>query len=134
MRFEFLEHTADIGIKAYGKSIEESFENAAVGMFEVIADLSKVEPVGEYEVRVRSDNLENLLIDWLEELLFLHETQGVLLSEFDVSIEKLSLSGRVRGEAIDREKHILRNDVKAVTYHMLEVNEKEGFVKFLLDI
>jgi SHS2 domain-containing protein len=134
MKYEFIEHTADVAIKAYGKSIGESFENAATGMFEVITDLSRVEPVGEYEVRVKSDNIENLLVDWLGELLFLLETQEVLLSEFDVKIENLSLVAKVKGEAIDREKHVLRSDVKACTYHMLEVNEKEGFVKFLLDI
>jgi len=134
MRYEFIEHTADIGIKAYGKSLEESFANAATGMFDVMTDVSKVEPIGEYEVRVKSDNLENLLVDWLGELLFLHETQDVLLSEFDVKLENLSLEAKVRGETIDREKHELRDDVKAVTYHMLEVNEKEGYVKVLLDI
>ncbi len=134
MKYEFIEHTADIGIKAYGKSLEESFANAASGMFDVMTDVSKVEPIGEYEVRVKSDNLENLLVDWLGELLFIHETQDVLLSEFDVKLEGLSLVAKVRGETIDREKHELRDDVKAVTYHMLEVNEKEGYVKVLLDI
>lgn len=134
MKYEFIEHTADIGIKAYGKSLDESFSNAALAMFEVMTDVSKVEPVGEFEVRVKAENLENLLVDWLGELLFLHETQDVLLSEFDVNIDNLSLDAKVRGEALDREKHELKDDVKAITYHMLEVNEKEGFIKVLLDI
>lgn len=134
MKYEFIEHTADIGIKAYGKTLDESFANAALAMFEVMTDISKVKPVGEYEVRVKADNLENLLVDWLGELLFIHETQDVLLSEFDVKIDDLSLDARVRGETLDRERHELKDDVKAITYHMLEVNEKEGFVKVLLDI
>ncbi len=134
MKYEFIEHTADIGIKAYGKSLDESFANAALAMFEVMTDVSKVKPVGEYEVRVKSENLEDLLVDWLGELLFLHETQDVLLSEFEVKIDNLSLDAMVRGETLDREKHELKDDVKAITYHMLEVNEKEGFVKVLLDI
>lgn len=134
MKYEFIEHTADIAIKAYGESVEESFGNAAKGMFDVISDISKVEPVGEYEISVKSDNLENLLVDWLGELLFLHETQELLFSEFDVKIENFSLMAKAKGEAINREKHELRNDVKAITYHMLEVNEKEGYVKLLLDI
>ena len=134
MKYEFIEHTADIGIKAFGNSLHESFANAALAMFEVMTDVSKVEPVGEYEVRVKAENLEDLLVDWLGELLFLHETQDVLLSEFDVEIDDLSLDAKVRGETLDREKHELRDDVKAITYHMLEVNEKEGFVKVLLDI
>jgi SHS2 domain-containing protein len=134
MKYEFIEHTADIGIKAYGESVEESFANAALGMFNVMTDVSKVEPVGEYEVKVESDNLENLLVDWLGELLFLHETQDVLLSEFDVKIDGLSLDAKVKGETIDREKHELRDDVKAITYHMLEVNQEEGYLKVLLDI
>ena len=134
MKYEFIEHTADIGIKAYGGTLEESFANAALGMFEVMTDVSRVEPVGEYDVRVKAENLENLLVDWLGELLFLHETQDVLLSEFDVKIDDLSLDAKVRGEALNREKHELKDDVKAITYHMLEVNEKEGYVKVLLDI
>jgi SHS2 domain-containing protein len=134
MKYEFIEHTADIGIKAYGESVEESFANAALGMFNVMTDVSKVEPVGEYDVKVESDNLENLLVDWLGELLFLHETQDVLLSEFDVKIEDLSLTAKVRGETLDRKKHELKDDVKAITYHMLEVNQEEGYLKVLLDI
>ncbi|MCK4443216.1 MAG: archease [Thermoplasmata archaeon] len=134
MKYEFIEHTADIGIKAYGGTLEESFANAALGMFEVMTDVSRVEPVGEYDVRVKAENLEDLLVDWLGELLFLHETQDVLLSEFDVKIDNLSLDAKVRGEALNREKHELKDDVKAITYHMLEVNEKEGYVKVLLDI
>ncbi len=134
MKYEFIEHTADIGIKAYGGTLEESFANAALGMFEVMTDVTRVEPVGEYKVSVNAENLEDLLVDWLGELLFLHETQDVLLSEFDVKIDNLSLDAKVRGEALNREKHELRDDVKAITYHMLEVNEKEGYVKVLLDI
>ena len=134
MKYEYIEHTADIGIKAYGGSVAESFANAALGMFSVMTDVSKVEPVGEFDVRVESDNLENLLVDWLGELLFLHETQDVLLSEFDVKIDGLSLDAKVRGETIDREKHELKDDVKAITYHMLEVNQEEGYLKVLLDI
>lgn len=134
MKYEFIEHTADIGIKAYGESVEESFANAALGMFNVMTDVSKVEPVGEYDVKVESDNLENLLVDWLGELLFLHETQDVLLSEFDVKIEDSSLTAKVRGETLDRKKHELKDDVKAITYHMLEVNQEEGYLKVLLDI
>ncbi len=134
MKYEFIEHTADIGIKAYGGTLEESFANAALGMFEVMTDVTRVEPVGEYKVSVNAENLEDLLVDWLGELLFLHETQDVLLSEFHVKIDNLSLDAKVRGEALNREKHELRDDVKAITYHMLEVNEKEGYVKVLLDI
>lgn len=134
MKYEYIEHTADIGIKAYGETVDESFANAALGMFNVMTDVSKVEPVGEFDVRVESDNLENLLVDWLGELLFLHETQDVLLSEFDVKVDGLSLDAKVRGETIDREKHELKDDVKAITYHMLEVNQEEGYLKVLLDI
>jgi SHS2 domain-containing protein len=134
MKYEFIEHTADIGIKAYGETVDESFANAALGMFNVMTDVSKVEPVGEFDVKVESDNLEDLLVDWLGELLFLHETQDVLLSEFDVKIDGLSLDAKVRGETLDREKHELKDDVKAITYHMLEVNQGEGYLKVLLDI
>lgn len=133
-RYEFIEHTADIGVKAYGKNLDEIFENAAVGMFNIMTDTSRVESLGEYRIELVSPDVESLLVDWLTELLYLEETQDVLFGDFEVKVEGRKLVAKARGEKIDRKKHPLKMDVKAVTYHMLEINEKKGYATILFDI
>lgn len=132
--YELIEHTADVAVKAYGRDLSEMFANAALGMFNVMTDTSTVKSVGEYKVEVESADLEGLLVDWLTELLYLFDTQEVFMRECDVSIDGNKLSASVRGENLDRERHPLKSDVKAATYHMLEINEEEGYVVVLLDI
>ncbi|TLZ54859.1 MAG: archease [Methanobacteriota archaeon] len=134
MRFEELDHTADVGIRAYGATLEELFENAAAGMSSLIVDLESVKPRGEVEVRVKADDLEGLLVNWLQELLFLHETQHLVFCEFDVAIGGLDLTGRARGEAIDKRRHELKLAVKAVTYHRLKVDPEKGVAEVIFDI
>ncbi len=133
MRFEEIEHTADVGIRAYGKTASEILESAAVGMFSLIADLSNVKPVGEEEIRLEADGLPDLLVKWLSELLFLHETGNVLFSSFEVRIRGTKLHGRARGEAIDKERHELKLAIKAVTYHRLSVDVKKGVAEVIFD-
>ncbi len=134
MRYEELDHTADVGIRAYGATLEELFGNAAAGMFSVIADPEKVKPVGEVEVRVQGGDLVELMVNWLQELLFLHETQHLLLCEFDVALDGLTLRAHARGERIDKRRHELRAVVKAVTYHHLKVDPKKGVAEVIFDI
>ena len=134
MRFEELDHTADVGIRAYGASLEELFENAATGMFSLIVDLETVTPKGEVEVRVTAEDLEALMVNWLQELLYLHETQRLVFCEFDVAITGLDLTGRARGEAIDKRRHDLRLAVKAVTYHRIKVDPTKGVAEVIFDI
>ncbi len=134
MRFEELDHTADVGIRAYGATVEELFENAAAGMFSLIVDLEAVAARGEVEVRVTGEDLESLMVNWLQELLFLHETQHLLFCEFDVAIDGLDLTGRVRGGAIDKRRHELMLAVKAVTYHRLKVDSDKGVAEVIFDI
>ena len=134
MRFEELDHTADVGIRAYGASLEELFANAAAGMFSLITDLERVRPKGEMEVRVTGGDLGELIVTWLQELLYLHETQQLLLCEFDVELRGLSLSARARGEKIDKRHHELKLAVKAVTYHNLKVDPAKGVAEIIFDI
>ncbi len=134
MRFEELDHTADVGIRVYGATVEELFENAAAGMFSLVVDLDAVKPRGEMEVRVKAEDLEGLMVNWLQELLFLHETQHLLFGEFDVAIDGLDLTGRARGEAIDKRRHELKLVVKAVTYHRLRIDPDKGVAEVIFDI
>lgn len=134
MRYEEIEHTADVGIRAYGRSLDELFANAAEGMFSLIADLTAVKPVGEIEVRLQADDIPTLFLRWLGELLYIHETQRLLFSSFDVHVDGNSLQGHARGEAIDKKRHELKLMIKAVTRHGLVVDPEKGIADVIFDI
>ncbi|MDP3034685.1 MAG: archease, partial [Methanobacteriaceae archaeon] len=86
MKFEFFDVTADAGFWAYGSTLEESYENAGLAMFEIMTDTTKVSPVVKKEFTIESEDKVSLLYDWLEELLFLHDVEFILFSKFKVNI------------------------------------------------
>jgi SHS2 domain-containing protein len=140
-RFEFLEHTADLYIAAYGKSLEEAFENAACAMFEGMTDLTNVRPELEESVQVDGYDEQALLYNWLEALLVKFDVSGNLYSRFKIErIEKTSsefkLKAKIWGEPFDAERHPSKVGVKAVTYHRMEIVRQPNSVtvKFILDI
>lgn len=140
-RFEFLEHTADAYVAAYGKSLEEAFENAALATFEVMTDTSKIAQTLEDSVEIEAPDEQALLYSWLEQLLINFETKGNLYSGFKISkIEKtqasFGLKARIYGEPYNPEKHPTKVGIKAITYHRMEINKKPNkvSVKFILDI
>ncbi len=133
MRYEEIEHTADVGIRAYGTSAAELFESAAAGMFSLIANPEKVRAVGEVELRLAAEDLPSLLVAWLSELLFLHETQHLLFCRFQVRVDGNRLEARVWGEAIDKKRHELKLALKAVTYHRLSVDLTKGVAEVIFD-
>ncbi len=135
--YELIDHTADVGIKAYGKTISEAFENAAKAMFDIITDNSEIESIGQYDIELKSDNLEQLLVDFLSELLYLNSANNIVFGFFKVDIDQKTnkLSAKVFGEKFDLSKHKIGSEIKAVTYHMLEVNNKKPYhVQVLFDI
>lgn len=142
MRFRFLENvaTADVAFEAFGKTLEEAFSNAALAMFEVETDVKKVKSKIKKELFIQAENKEALLFDWLSELIFLTEKENMFFSKFDVKIEKiddkLKLIAEIYGEKIDKDKHELRTDVKGVSYHMMQIEEKPNQckVRVLLDV
>jgi len=135
--YELIDHTADTGIKAYGKSISEAFENAAKGMFDIITDKSEIESIGEYEIRLKAQDLEQLLVDWLSELVFLNSAKNLVFGFFKVDVDEKnsSLSAHVFGEKFNISKHKVGTEIKAVTYHILKVrNKRPYYVQVLFDI
>ena len=139
--FKFLEHTADEYIMAYGSSLEEAFESAALAMFEVMIDTETVEPKEMENVKVKAKDEVSLLYAWLEKLILKFDVEEKLYSKFNVrKIERvgevLSLDSSIWGEVYDPNKHPSRTGVKAVTYHRMEIlkEEKKTTVKFILDV
>ena len=140
-KFDFLEHTADVYIAAYGKTLEEAFENAALAMFEVMTDTDKVSPDVEDSVKVEAEDEYALLYSWLEALLVKFETKNMLYSKFKISSieetsEGFSVKAAVCGEKFNAEKHVQKVGVKAVTYHRMEILKELDKVtlEFILDI
>jgi len=140
-KFEFLEHTADAYIAAYGRSLAEAFENAALAMFETMTDTSKVEPKIEDEIEVEGFDEQSLLYNWLESLIVKFEMTGNLYSRFKITdIKKTEggfrLKAKVWGEQFNPEKHPQKVGIKAVTYHRMEIKKEpeKVTVKFLLDL
>jgi len=139
--FEFLEHTADVYIAAYGRNLAEAFENAALAMFETMTDVNLVKPKIREDVEVKGEDKYALLYGWLEELLVRFEINGKLYSKFDVKEIKetedgYELRATIYGEPFDPAKHKQKVGVKAVTYHRMEIEETSGEVtlRFILDI
>jgi len=140
-KFDFLEHTADVYISAYGESLAEAFENAALAMFEVMTDTEDVEPRSEEIIEVEAYDKQSLLYNWLEELLVKFDVSGVLYSKFkvleiDETRNGFRLKAKIAGEPFDESRHKQKVGVKAVTYHRMEIEEKPEKVtlKFILDI
>jgi len=125
--FEILEHTADIGIAAYGKNKEEVFINAAKGMFEIIAGENKTLKQNFYDkIKLEADNLEGLLFAWLNELLYISETKLVILSKFKIKeLSDYHIEAEVGGAKINPPSVKIEKEIKAVTYHRLEVKKDE---------
>ena len=127
--YELIDHTADIAIKANGKTLAETYENAARAMFDIITDKSEVESIGQYDIELEAQDLEQLLVDWLSELLFINSSKNLVFGFFKVEIDEKNkkLKGRVFGEKYSIGKHNIGVEIKAVTYHMLEVKNKRPF-------
>ena len=135
--YELIDHTADVGVKAYGKTISEAFENAAKGMFDIITDSSEIENIGQYNLELEAPDLEQLLVDWLSDLLFLNSAKNLVFGFFKIELDEKNskLSAKVFGEKFNISKHKAGAEIKAVTYHMLEVKKKKPFhVQVLFDI
>lgn len=132
--YEKLDHTADAFVRCTGKTLEECFENAAYALFDQTVDLRSVSPVEKIHVETSGETAEERLFNFLDELLFIEETERLFLCGFKVVFEDDKVICDAVGERLNFDKHITRTEVKAVTYHMLEVNENGPYVTVLFDI
>lgn len=120
--YEHFEHTADIGLRARSESLNGLFEDAARALFSVIvANLDAVQPVQEVTIRLSAGQLDDLLFDWLAELLFRFDAHRTVFGQFQVDVQGNQLTAVARGELIDPARHELDMEVKAITYHGLKV-------------
>jgi SHS2 domain-containing protein len=135
--FEIFEHTADMGLRVRAESRSQLFQEAARGLFSMmVTNLEDVRGLLERKYRIESEESDYLLFDWLNELLYTFETERVLLSQFDVSIEPSGLQATARGELMDVQRHQMEHEVKAITYHGLRLEQEEAgwFAEVIVDI
>jgi SHS2 domain-containing protein len=126
-RFEILNHTADIGIIVHGENLKALFENAGEAFFRLITDLRKVKRRVERRVNIGGESLDRLMVDWLSELLYLHDVENLLFKGFKVdSVGEDGLKAVVKGELFQEGVHVIKTEVKAVTYHQIEVRRENG--------
>ncbi len=134
-RFELTEHTADIGLVAYGSNLAEAYANAAYGMFSIIADLEDVKEGVSRQVTIDADDPEMLLVDWLNELLYLFDVHKLLFRRFDIAaFTGGNLAATCHGERYDPARHHLKLGIKAATYHMLRVDSEKNMVSVIFDV
>jgi SHS2 domain-containing protein len=122
--YEFFEHTADVGLVVRGATLPRLFENASRALFDLVCDRRTVRPRRAVRIAVVGSSLEDLLVRWLSELLYRLETEDLLFSSFRVErVDRLLFRARgtARGETIDRARHRLRREIKAVTYHQIRL-------------
>jgi len=124
-RFEFFDHTADIGVRVRGATLEELFRHAAAALYEVMGEWKKSAPTKQKSVVLEAGSVEDLLHDWLAELLFEFSARGVVYDELEISeLSPCCLKATLRGGPVDWEKSEPRAEVKAVTYHQLGVEQR----------
>jgi len=138
--FRFLEHTTDAEIEAFGKNLEEAFENAGRAVEDTMVDLQSIGVVEKREIVVKGKDVESLLYSWIESLISLQEIDGLLFSRFVCRISKDSsgfeLRASVTGEKFSPEKHEQKTAIKAPTFHDMMIVHSVGGVtmRFLIDL
>ncbi len=138
--FKYHEHTADITVECWAPTMEEAFEQAAMGTFEVMLDTSTVEPKQKIEIEAGGTELSDLLVDWITQLLAEVDINYQFYCKFEVikisKNDEYSLTARIWGEEIDLDKHDTRTEVKAMTYADLSIDEEDEVITitFTLDL
>ena len=126
LMYELFEHTADIGVRGYGKTIEESFEETAKAMTSILVDLDTIEAKKTIKITAEADSTEELLFEFLNEILAQIDIEGMIFKEFKITkLENNKLEAELKGEEFNPEKHHAKTQVKAATYSQLKVYKDE---------
>ena len=134
--FELFDHTADVGVIAYGADMKQAFANAARALFSLITELEDVAESLHRDIEVTAADEEGLLVEWLNELIYLFDAEGIIFKRFEITdLNTKQLRARVYGERVDPERHKLKTGVKAATYYTLKVARDDGCkVQVIFDV
>lgn len=134
-KFRIVEHTADVGLVAYGNTLAEAFANSACGLFSIMVDLRTVRRMESRTLKIAADNSEALLQEWLNNLIYIFDVEMLLFKQFEIILfDENSLTAICHGEKCDISRHQIKLGVKAATYHMLKVDKINNRVRVIFDI
>lgn len=137
LKYRLTDHTADFGIQAFGKTMEQVFENAAFAISDLITDTNILQGVNSQTISVTGDDRDDLMVNWLREILYLWNGMGMLVKQTSVKqVTESHLKADITYDFYDTDRHEIKNEIKAVTYHQLEVNRNQDgwFANFILDV
>lgn len=134
MKYEVLDHMADVMIRCTGKDLCECFENMACAMFDQMVDTENIEHSVEYNIEVSASSDEEKLYSFLSELLFVMDTESLVFNDFKVTIKNDIVKCRSKGEHLNKGKHRAKSEIKAITYHMLSVDRDVPAVTAIFDV
>ncbi|MXZ00948.1 archease [Candidatus Poribacteria bacterium] len=136
--YEYLEHTADMGMVVNGESLTELLIHAAQGLFAAIAVLETIDETVSVEIHLTADSVEELFVAWLDELIFRHETEETFFKRAEIQrCRETEMSAMVYGEPANFDKHAVYTEIKSVTYHQLQVVQKSDgswFAQVIFDL
>ena len=128
--FEVIDHTADIGILVHGADIKQVFVNAAVGLFNLVIDTDSIRETTQYDLELSSQDTESMLVEWLNELIYILDAERLVFRSFAVDqLGNSRIKARCFGEMIDPQRHVFKREIKAATYHMLTVDREHNGYK-----
>jgi len=137
LQYRFTDHTADFGIQAFGKNPEQLFENAAFAISDLITDTGILQGTHSKSISITGDDRNDLMVNWLREILYLWNGKGMIVKRASVKeVTEFRLKADITYDLYDRDRHEIKNEIKAVTYHQLEVKQNQDgwFADFILDV
>ncbi len=137
MKYETIDHTADFGIRVFGADAKDLFANAAFALFDLITDIDALKGLNEYKVRITGDDWPDTMVNWLRELLYLWTCKEMLVKATDIFyLTEHEVTARVNFDLFDPDRHEIKNEIKAVTYHQLQVESTplEWESKIIFDV
>jgi SHS2 domain-containing protein len=124
MKYRLIDHTADFGIHVFGTDLKNLFSTAAFAMFDLIVDIKSLKGSDESSLNVKGVDLPDLMVNWLRELLYLWNGKEKLVESIDIiSITENELAAKIKFDSFDPTRHSIKNEIKAVTYHQIQVNQ-----------
>ena len=124
MKYRLIDHTADFGIHVFGSDLKDLFSNAAFAMFDLITDIKSLKGEDESGLNVKGNDRPDLIVNWLRELLYFWNGKEKLIESVDItSITGNELAAKIRFDSFDPARHSIKNEIKAVTYHQIQVNQ-----------
>ena len=134
-KIKYIEHPSDVGFETHGDTLEELFANAAIATFSFMTDIDEIEVQEERQIEIHSEDLYSLMFDWLDEMIFLFESESLVLKYYDITVTDFSITGKCRGGKFDISKHESGIIIKAVTYNMMEIKKnKVWHARVVLDV